>query len=173
MKKIIPLLLAVMLCVVCVACGPRNYTLNENTFFITMKNIQNRPSLYKDSTLDFDCFTYELTDVNGTVYMCGVRKCAAGFGCQCGKDTIIGFVLESTDELPAPRNQSEDTNDKTWIHLSGKLKSTEKITIEIHSYLEYGSVNPNATETIYFLVFVVESCELIQDYSHLNYYVFN
>lgn len=174
MKKLVTLLLAVVLCascVACVACGGRDYVLNESTFFLVMTNMQYYPENYLKSHVEFDCFTYELVDVNGNSYICGVRKCSSGYGCTCGNDTIIGFVLESEQPLPEPRNQSEDTNDKTWVHLSGKIKSAQKIKIEIHSYLEDGSVDPNKTEQIEFLTFAVESCELIQDYSNLHYYV--
>ena len=163
--------LLLLVCFTFAACGPKDYVLNENTFFLVMTNIQYYPEQYLQSNLEFDCFIYELTDVNGNSYMCGVRKCSAGYGCTCGNDTIIGFVLEYDGKLPEPRNQSENTNDKTWVHLSGKIKSAEKINIEIHSYLEDGSINPDKTEQIAFLMFVVDSYELLTDYSNLNYYV--
>ena len=136
-----------------------------------MTNMQYFPEQYLQSNIEFDCFTYELLDVNGVSYMCGVRKCSSGYGCQCGKDTIIGFVLEYDGELPTPTHQSEDTNDKTWVHLSGRLKSADKIKIEINSYLADGSVDQSKNEIIEFLVFVVDGCELIEDYSNLHYYV--
>ena len=165
------ILLTLVLCVAITACGPHDYVLNENTFFLVMTNIQYYPENYLSSNIEFDCFTYELVDVDGESYMCGVRKCSAGYGCQCGNDTIIGFILEYDGELPAPRNQSEDTNDKTWVHLSGKLKSAEKTTVRLKYYLPDGTVDPTKTDEIQFLVFVAESCELIEDYSNLNYYV--
>ncbi|MCH5159449.1 MAG: hypothetical protein J1F66_01195 [Clostridiales bacterium] len=171
MKKLILVLLAVVLCVTFAACGPRDYVLNENTFFLVMTNIQYYPEQYLQSNIEFDCFTYELVDVDGNSYMCGVRKCSAGYGCTCGNDTIIGFVLEYDGELPQPRNQSENTNDKTWVHLSGKVKSADKLKIEIRSYLSDGSIDPTKTEQIEFLMFVVDSLELIEDYSNLAYYV--
>lgn len=172
MKKVfICVMMVLLLCLTFVACGPKDYVLNEKNFFIAMTNIQNRPQQYVDSTLEFDCFTYELVDVvNNTSYICGVRKCAQGFGCKCGKDTIIGFVLEYNGALPEPRNQSEDTNDKTWVHLKGQIKSADKISIVVNSYTD-GVLDPDNTETIQFLKFVVESCDVIQDYSNLNYYV--
>lgn len=171
MKKLIPIILIIVVCISCVACGPRDYVLNERTFFMVMTNIQYYPQNYLQSNLEFDCFTYELEDVNGNSYMCGVRKCSSGYGCTCGNDTIIGFVLEYDGELPAPQNQSTNDNDKTWVHLSGKVKSADKLTIEIRSYLPDGSQDPVNTEKILFLVFVVNSCELIEDYSNLHYYV--
>ena len=171
LKWLIPILLVMVTCISCVACGPRDYVLNENTFFMFMTNMQYFPEQYLKSNIEFDCFTYELKDVHGNSYMCGVRKCSSGYGCACGNDTIIGFVLEYDGELPAPRNQSEDTNDKTWVHLSGKIKSADKIKIEIKSYLPDGSENSNKNEFIEFLVFSVDSLELIEDYSNLNYYV--
>ena len=164
-------LLAIVLCVTFASCGPRDYVLDENTFFTVMTNIQYFPENYLKSNIEFDCFTYELKDVNGKSYMCGVRKCSSGVGCTCGNDTIIGFVLEYDGELPTPIKQSEDTIEKAWVHLSGKVKSAEKIKIEIHSYLPDGSVDPNKTEIIEFLVFAVDSCEVIEDYSNLHYYV--
>ena len=171
MKKLVFVLLAIIVCFSCVACGARDYVLNENTFFLVMTNIQYYPENYLQSNIEFDCFTYDLVDVNGGSHICGVRKCSAGYGCTCGNDTIIGFVLEYSGELPAPRNQSEDNNDKTWVHLTGKLKDANKVKIEINSYLADGSIDPSKTEQIEFLVFVVESCEQIEDYSNLHHYV--
>ena len=145
--------------------------IEEKQFFRVMTSIQYYPSNYTDLTLELDCFTYKLVDVQGKEYICGVRKCSSGYGCTCGNDTIIGFVLEYDGEVPAPKNQSVDTNDKTWVHLSGKVKSAEKIKIEINSYLPDGTVDTSKTEKIEFLVFAVESLDLIADYSNLNYYV--
>lgn len=161
------------MCVSCVACGPRDYVLNETSFFMFMTNMQAFPEQYLQSQIDFDCFTYELVDVNGVSYMCGVRKCSSGYGCTCGNDTIIGFVLEYNGEveLPEPKNQSEDTNDKTWVHLSGRIKSVDKIKIEMDLYLPDGTKDPNTNDKIEMLVFVVDSFELIEDYSNLHYYV--
>ena len=172
MRKITPIILIMLiLCVAFAACGPRNYVLNENTFFLVMTNIQAYPQNYLESNLEFDCFTYELVDVDGNSYMCGVRQCSAGYGCQCGKDTIIGFILEYDGELPEPRNQSDDSNDKTWVHLSGKVKSAEAKTIHLPSYLDDGSVDPNNTDEIKLLVYTVDSCVLIENYSNLKHYV--
>ena len=93
------------------------------------------------------------------------------FGCTCGRDTIIGFFLDTDKELPEPRNQSEDNPDKTWVHLRGKLKGTEKKEITIHAYLDDGSVDPANTELIQLLEFQVEDFEEIKDASGLKYYV--
>ena len=168
MKKLAVILLLVIACCSLAACF--DGVITESQFFHVMTAIQYYPSDYMNLTLEFDCFTYELKDVNDVSYMCGVRKCSSGYGCVCGNDTIIGFVLEYDGTLPQPKNQSEDTNDKMWVHLSGKLKSTDKMDIEIYSYTN-GKIDLTKTEKIQFLVFVVDSCEIIQDYSNLNYYV--
>ena len=164
------ILLVLVLSLALAACGPHDYVLNENTFFMFMTNMQYFPEQYLKSNIEFDCFTYELVDVNGNSYMCGVRKCSSGYGCTCGNDTIIGFILEYDGVLPEPKNQSEDTNDKAWVHLSGKLKNADRKNVEVHSYVN-GEIDPTKTEQIQFLVFVVESCEIIEDYSNLHYYV--
>lgn len=172
MKKAICLLLAVVLCLSMAACGSsKDYVLTEDTFFLVMTNMQYYPEQYIGSNLELDVFTYLLEDVNGQQYLCGVRKCSAEFGCVCGNDTVIGFILNSDEELPAPRNQSENSVEKTWVHLKGQLASAEKQDIEIHSYLPDGSIDPNKTETVSFLHFNVASCDLIEDYQNLQYYV--
>jgi len=151
--------------------GNKDYVLDESTYFLVMTNMLYYPEQYEGSDIECDCFTYSLTDVsNGTEYICGVRKCSSGYGCTCGNDTIIGFILEYDGELPEPKNQSEDTNEKSWIHIKGQLKSSEKTTVTIYSYTD-GQPNYDKTETISFLVFSVESCSVIEDYSSLNYYV--
>ena len=172
MKKAISLLLALVLCLSFFGCGKaKDYVLTEDTFFLVMTNMQYYPEQYLESTLEFDCFTYELTDVDGKNYICGVRKSSSEYGCTCGRDTIIGFLLDSAEPLPAPRNQSEDNGDKTWVHLTGRLKSAEKTEITIHSYLPDGSVDPERNEVISFLSFEVDACDLIEDASGLQYYV--
>ena len=173
MKKCLCLLLALTLLCSLSACGgkTKDYVLNEDTFFLVMTNMQYYPEQYADSALEFDCFTYALEDVDGNSYLCGVRKCSAGYGCTCGRDTIIGFLLESQTELPAPRNQSADNNDKAWVHLRGRLKNSEKTDITIHAYLPDGTIDPETTETISFLTFEVESCEEIENTEGLQYYV--
>lgn len=170
--KIIVAVLLLILCFAFAACGPKDYVLNEQTFFLVMTNIQARPQQYVDSSLEFDCFTYKLVDVvSDTTYICGVRKCSAGWGCNCGNDTIIGFILIYDGDLPEPSvHQSENTIEQTWVHLKGKLKNADKLTVTINAYVD-GEIDPNNTEQIQFLEFVVETCELIEDYSNLNYYV--
>lgn len=152
-------------------CGKQTeYILNETSFFLVMTNMQYYPEQYDGATIEYDCFTYSLTDINGENYICGVRKCSSGYGCTCGNDTIIGFILEYDGDLPAPKNQSEDGNEKTWVHLKGKLKSAEKTTVTIYAYKD-GKPDYENTEKILFLVFSVESCAVVEDYSSLHYYV--
>ena len=172
MKKFLVFALLIIVCFTFAACGPKDYVLNEKTFFVVMTNIQYYPEQYLNSNIEFDCFTYKLEDVvSNETYICGVRKCSAGYGCICGNDTIIGFVLEYDGELPEPSiHQSENTKEQTWVHLVGKLKNTDKLSISIPSYAN-GSPDTNNPEQIQFLVFVVSSCELIEDYSNLHYYV--
>ena len=77
------------------ACeGDEGYVLTEQTFFLVMTNMQYYPEQYVKKNVELDCFTYELNDVDGKRYICGVRKCSSGFGCTCGKDKIIGFLLD-------------------------------------------------------------------------------
>ncbi len=171
MKKILCIFLAIA-SLFCSACAKKKeYILTEDTFFLVMTNMQYYPEQYVNCTIEYDCFMYELTDVNGEKYTCGVRKCSSGYGCTCGQDTIIGFILDYAEELPAPRNQSEDSNEKTWIHLKGTLKDAKKTEITIPAYLPSGELDGDKTETISFLVFSVENYELIKDYSKLHYYV--
>lgn len=170
MKKVVTFLLFLIL-VSCAACSTNTgYVLNEQTFFLVMTNMQYYPEQYLGEKIEFDCFSYELTDVNGNRHICGVRKCSSGYGCNCGKDTVIGFLLEYDKEIPLPRNQSENTNDKTWLHITGNLKNQNKTEIKIYAYnednIDYGTV-----ESVYFLSFVVETVDLIEDYSNLHYYV--
>lgn len=144
-------------------CSSR-YDLTEKTFFLLMTNIQAYPEEYIDKTITFDSFTYELTSTNGDNYLCVVRKCSSGFGCKCGKDTVIGFVVDKNLGLPKPKNQNEDTNDKAWVHIAGQVKSTEKVEFDIYS-------TDNTSETVSFLELNVESFTVIEDYSELHYYV--
>lgn len=168
-RRIILFLLCLLLLLS--SCGQsKTYILNEETFFLVMTNMQYYPEQYLDSSIEFDCFTYTLVDVNGKEYMCGVRKCSSGFGCTCGKDTIIGFLLEYNDYIPKPRNQSEDSNEKTWVHIKGKLVGSEKKTIQIYAY-NGDEIDYNTIESILFLSLNVESIELIDNYSNLKYYV--
>ena len=146
------------------ACNPDYSVLTEQTFFLVMTNIQAFPEQYADQTLTFDCFTYELKTTDNTKYICGVRQCSAGFGCKCGKDTIIGFILNSEKELPEPKNQYDNTNDKAWIHVTGKLESSEKKTISIPAA-------DGSSEDVEFLSFNVSEFNVIEDYSSLHHYV--
>lgn len=142
----------------------------ESTFFLVMTNIQYFPEEYLNKNITLDCFTYNVKDVNNQEYLCGVRKCTAGFGCKCGKDTVIGFILNYDGEIPEPKNQYEDTNEKAWIHISGQLASKEKTAIEINSYDASGNITEQ-TEIVEFLTFNVSSLETITDYSKLAYFV--
>ena len=99
-----------------------------------------------------------------------MRKCTAGFGCKCGKDTVIGFILNYEGNIPSPKNQYEDTNDKSWIHITGKLTSIEKTPIEINSYDSEGNILEQ-TEVVEFLSFDISSLETITDYTNLAYFV--
>ena len=149
----------------CAACaGPSSYTLNETTFFVVMTNIQYYPEEYINKDITFDCFTYELESTDGEKYLCAVRKCSSGVGCKCGKDTIIGFIVEKDIGLPEPKNQYEDTNDKAWIHVTGQLESTTKTTFNISS-------NTDTSERVQFLSFKISDFNVIEDYSNLHYYV--
>ena len=163
----------VMLCCIMLLCScgkTTSYILNEQTFFLVMTNMQYYPEQYNGADIEYDCFTYKLTDINGKEYICGIRKCSSGFGCTCGKDTIIGFLLEYDGIIPEPRNQSEDSNEKTWVHIKGRLVSSEKKTIQIYAY-NGDEIDYNTIENILFLSMNVESIELIDDYSNLKYYV--
>lgn len=147
-----------------------DYVLNERTFFKTMTNMLAFPSSYMGSTIELDCFVYELTDVeSGEEYTLGVRKCSSGVGCTCGNDTIIGFILDYDGAIPAAKNQSEDTNDKAWIHIAGKLESETPETIAIAAYTD--GVPNGQTEYIQMFRFSVSSLTAIEDYSSLAYYV--
>lgn len=147
-----------------------NCNITESTFFLVMTNIQYYPEEYVDKEITLDCFTYNVKDVNNKEYLCGVRKCTAGFGCKCGKDTVIGFILNYEGNIPSPKNQYEDTNDKSWIHITGKLTSIEKTPIEINSYDSEGNIL-DQTEVVEFLSFDISSLETITDYTNLAYFV--
>ena len=142
----------------------KNYDMNEKTFFLVMTNIQYYPEEYIGKDISFDSFTYELTSVQGDSYLCVVRKCSSGFGCKCGKDTIIGFVVDNNLDLPEPKNQYDDTNDKAWIHIVGQIKSTDKKVFEIYNA-------DNVPEEVSFLSLEIKDFSVIEDYSNLHYYV--
>ena len=172
MKRLFCAVLAACMLSVC-ACGrggANGYVLTEKTFFMVMTNIQYYTEIYLGKDLELDCFIYELTDIYGNVHVCAVRKCSSGYGCTCGKDTVIGFLLEFEGYIPPAKNQSEDSPDKTWVHLKGKIKSTDKTDIKIYAY-NGDQIDYSNTETISFLTFRAESLELISDYSGLQYYV--
>lgn len=172
MKKLIMCKFILIFCLFFESCmKEKEYILNEDTFFLVMTNIQYYPKQYLNKKIELDCFVYDLIDVNGNIHRCGVRKCSSGYGCKCGKDTIIGFLLCYDSNLPEPKNQSEDTNDKTWLHLSGEINSIEKIKITVYAYDANDTININLTEVIEFLSFNISTMSIISDYSNLNYYV--
>jgi len=140
------------------------YNITESTFFLVMTNIQYYPEEYLNKDITFDCFTYELESTSGEKYLCAVRKCSSGFGCKCGKDTIIGFIVSQDIGLPEPKNQYEDTNEKAWIHVTGQITSIEKTVFNI-----YGT--DDIIEEVQFLSFEITDFSLIEDYSKLHYYV--
>ncbi|MCD8308851.1 MAG: hypothetical protein LUD19_03265 [Clostridia bacterium] len=166
----IALLLVAALCLLC-GCDTSEYILNEDTFFLVMTNMQYYPGQYVGKTIEADLFMYTVTDIYGNEYQCAVRKCSSGYGCNCGADTVIGFVLEYDGELPEPKNQSEDTNDKAWVHVRGTINSAEFPDITIHSYDSDGNVIEGANETLKMLVLYAEEVTEIEDYSGLSYYV--
>ena len=170
MKKVFAIVLLLCLAVALVACSGENYNFTEETFFLGLNNIQMYPEKYIGKNISFDCFTYRLTDTAGKEYLCGVRKCSSGYGCTCGKDTIIGFILDYDGEIPEPRNQSEDTQDKTWVHLEGTLATAEKTEVKIYGYVG-DQIDYNTVETVVFCTFAVSSLSVIEDYSGLAYYV--
>ena len=142
----------------------KNYDMNEKTFFLVMTNIQYYPEEYIGKDISFDSFTYELTSVQGDSYLCVVRKCSSGFGCKCGKDTIIGFLVDKDLGLPEPKNQYDNTNEKAWVHIVGQLKSSEKTVFEIYNA-------DNVPEEVSFLSLEIKDFSIIEDYSDLHYYV--
>ena len=142
----------------------KNYDMNESTFFLVMTNIQYYPEEYIGKDISFDSFTYKLTSTQGDDYLCVVRKCSSGFGCKCGKDTIIGFIVDNDLGLPEPKNQYDDTNEKAWVHIVGQIKSTEKTEFEIYNA-------NNEPEPVQFLYLEIKDFSIIDDYSNLHYYV--
>ena len=171
MRKALIVILLLSLLLTFAACnGNDRIDLTEETFFYGMTTIQLYPEEYYGKTISYDCFTYRLTDVNGQDYLCGVRKCSAGYGCKCGKDTVIGFILEYDGVIPEPRNQSENTADKTWIHIEGTLAAAETMEIKIYAY-DGDRIDYERQESVVFCRFTVGSLTLIEDYSGLAYYV--
>ncbi|MBR1867953.1 MAG: hypothetical protein IJ800_05175, partial [Clostridia bacterium] len=65
MKKYLLLILS-LFCVLPLACSrSTGYTLTEQTFFLVMTNIQYYPEQYIGQKIEYDCFSYELTDIDG------------------------------------------------------------------------------------------------------------
>lgn len=169
-KKMFSLLLLPLLLT---SCGSDKCVISENRFYLIMDNIIRYPEEYVNKEITVDCFTYNIENVDGDVTVCGVRKCSSGYGCKCGRDTIIGFILKyETGDIPAAKNQYENNVEKTWVHLTGHLESKQKTTITIFSYNADGTPSTD-TEEIQFLTLNVESLELIEDYQNLRYYVEN
>ena len=148
----------------CCTGETKEYVLDESSFFLVMTHIQYYPEDYINKDITFDCFTYELTSTSGESYLCAVRKCSSGYGCKCGKDTIIGFIVSKDLGLPEPKNQYENTNDKSWIHVTGQLESIEKTEFSIYSA-------DNTAEQVQFLSFRIDEFSIIEDYTNLHYYV--
>ncbi len=170
MKKVLVCMM-IGLCLCLGACAKRQgYALDEKTFFLVMTNVQFYPDRYVGEDFEFDAFVYDLVDVDGNRHVTVARKCSAGYGCTCGKDTIIGFAVANDIELPPARNQSENNNDKTWLHIKGRIPSQDKQEIKIYAYSN-GQTDYNTVETISFPTFVIEEFSVIEDYSHLSYYV--
>ena len=172
MRKVLCIALALLLIFSLASCGGESdrIDLTEETFFYGMTTIQMYPEEYLGKTISFDCFTYRLVDVDGAEYLCGVRKCSAGYGCKCGKDSVIGFILDYDGEIPEPKNQSVDTPDKSWIHLEGTLASREIEEVRIYGY-DGEQINYERVESVVFCRFKVTSLSLIEDYAELAYYV--
>ncbi len=162
-------LLCAALCLFTACGGADSYELTEVTFFRVMSNMLFFPEQYLGKEVSLDCFVYEIEDAEtGEKYTCGVRKCSSGYGCTCGNDTIIGFILDYAGDIPAARNQSEDTPDKTWIHISGQLADADKRYVSVRSY--QNGQPTDTLEKIYFYRFAVNSLAEI-DGSGLAYYV--
>ena len=172
MKKLLILALVVVFLFSFASCGGDSdrVDLTEQTFFYGMTTIQMYPEEYYGKTISYDCFTYRLTDVDGVDYLCGVRKCSAGYGCKCGKDSVIGFILDYDGAIPEPKNQSVDIPDKSWVHLEGTLASAATEEIKIYGY-DGDSINYDRVESVVFCRFKVSSLTVIEDYSGLEYYV--
>lgn len=151
--------------------GRKVYRLNESTYFKVMNNMLMFPEQYDGCAIELDFFLYEIEDIHGDKTLCGVRHCSSGYGCNCGKDTVIGFILRYDGTLPEPKNQSTPDNDKAWIHAKGELSSMQKTLLEIYAYDAEGNIDKTKTEQIYFYEFIVEEYSVIEDASNLHYYV--
>ena len=93
--------------------------------------------------------------------------------CSIDSDTVtvnsyddIWFDCKENIEkqLPEPKNQYDNTNDKAWIHVTGKLESSDKKTISIPAA-------DGTSEDVQFLFFNVSEFNVIEDYSSLHHYV--
>lgn len=156
------------------ACGKTEWILNEENFFFTMNNVQMFPERYLNNVFELDCYTYELVDVNGVSYMCGARHCSSGYGCTCGNDTIIGFVLIYDGAIPAPTNQSDKNSvEKTWIHVRGTVTSGQHTEISVYTYTNGEPDMSKPAETIKMPTLTVETLELLtaEEYANLAPYV--
>lgn len=163
------LILSVTFCAFA-GCSSGGYSLDEAHYFLTMQNMLYFPENYVGDSFEYDCFVYEIEDaISGETYICGVRKCPANFGCKCGNDSILGFMLVYDGDIPAARNQSENSNDKTWIHVTGIMTNADMTAVNIYSLDAEG--NPTEMiEKIFFCKLNVETLEEI-DGIGLNYYV--
>lgn len=173
MKKLAIKILCLIFCVCSlfsVACGDSNYILTENTYFKIMTNLYMYPNNYVGANIEADCFTYKITDIDKKEWIVAVRLCSSGYGCACGQDSVIGFLLDYDGEVPAPVNQSdkdgENCHTKAWIHLKGTLETAEKTNIKILS-------STGAEEKIAFVTMKVESLTKIaeSEFSSLAPYV--
>ena len=84
--------------------------------------------------------------------------------------TIIGFLLEYDGAVPEPIKQSEDSPEKAWIRVKGRLKGNGKTDIYVYAY-NGDEIDYNTVEKISLLTFSADDVEKIEDYSGLNYYV--
>lgn len=169
-KKLTCILLSLTLLFAAACSKEKSYVLNEDTFFLVMTNMLYYPDGYVGADIEYDCFTYEIEDVKGEKYICGVRKCSSEYGCACGNDTVIGMILRYDGEIPKPRNQRENSPEKTWVHVKGKINSAEMQNISVYSVDGEGN-QTTEVEIIRFLVLDVDEITEIADYSGLKWYV--
>ncbi len=155
------------------ACTKTEWVLNEGNFFFTMDNVLRFPGRYYNNTFDLNCFTYQLTDVNGKTYMCGVRHSSSEYGCTCGNDKIVGFVLDYDGEIPTPINQSDKYSvEKAWIHVRGKITSEEYVKISVWAFTDGQPDQSKPVETIALPLLTVESLTVLteEEYKNLQQY---
>lgn len=179
MKKLkfmcLALVFAAVVSVLC-ACGKTEWILTEENFFFTLNNVQMFPERYLNNVFELNCYTYLITDTEGNTYLCGVRHCSSGYGCTCGNDTIIGFLLDYDGEIPEPVNQSDKNSvEKTWIHIRGTIETAERVQIKVYAYTD-GVADPSKpTETISIPTLSVSSLTVLseEEYKDLKPYVVN